>query len=246
MGRDTCLSGIWTALDELLYHVSWTSSVAKYDPPCCFQSAKGCDVEYDQAALSREDAGHLAQRCDACHHVMNHQRGHPHVEGLVGGEGKRLGDIMLGEFPLCSNALPCSFDHRAADVNANDLRSMLDEPGCLQSGSTPDVQDPSAPDGRKEAQYRGPIIVYIVHAFRCVLLEILGERIVGGGDGCDVRGIHTLCRSLPQKNTALFCTFEKARAMRHLFAYIPLLVRQQKKQANVILPGLGGPFASNS
>jgi hypothetical protein len=43
--QETRQKGIWKASDELLYHVSWTSSVAKYDPPCRFQSAKGCEVD---------------------------------------------------------------------------------------------------------------------------------------------------------------------------------------------------------
>src|SRR5579884_385045 len=125
---------------------------------------------------------------------------------------------MLIESSSFSNALPCPFDHRSTDVEANDLRPMLDEPGRVQSRSAPNVQDPFALDGGKEAQHRRPIIVSVVHAVGRMTLEILSDSVVGGGDRRNVGGTHRnlflfVCRFLSYVQVEL----KAVRALYHLF-----------------------------
>jgi len=121
---------------------------------------------------------------------MNHQWGHGYIKRRITSEKKWLRDVMLVECSSISNVQPGSFNHLGTDVEANHLCPMFDEPGSIQSGSTSNVQDPFPLYGGKQTEHGWPIIVSIVHALSGVTFEVRSQRIVTGGDRCDVGGTH--------------------------------------------------------
>src|SRR5690349_10434113 len=121
---------------------------------------------------------------------MNHQWGHCDIKRRISRKRKWLRDVMLVERASISNAQPGSFNHLGTNVEANHLCSMFDEPGSIQSRSTSNVQDPFSLYGRKQTEHSWPIIVSIVYALRGVTFKVLSQRIINGGDRCDIRSIH--------------------------------------------------------